>query len=589
MKGNLRRPLSLLLILTIFSPLLQKSAEADDDIFPVKKDPNIRIVVNQVGYLANGPKNALLVNIEHIAAMKAELVEAESKRVVLVIDPGPAIEDPHTGNVVRSIDFNRFHGKGQFFLRYGEIESYAFSISENVFDQPAKLLLRSFYLQRCGAELSDSLTGIFHTICHEKDGFVAHEDSLNKVNAVINAAGGWHDAGDYGKYTATTTVTIARLLSLYEHAPEFFTDGHLDIPESGNSLPDLLDEMRVGLEWLLRMQRGDGAVYRKLSGKSWPHQLRPEKDFQKRYLYGITTPETAKFAAVAAMAARIYQYHDAEFADKCLKAAEAAWGFLQKTDKMVVRFYEGDDSGSGPYLYSETDNEKALTVDSDDRLWAATELYLSTRGEAYYRYFKKHYNDFDITLFEWKDPSSMALTNFWLRHRLSDNKIARKIEKKILDRAGEIMQRVNSSGYRLGNHRFIWGSNKMVAEEGITLFYAYMITRKMPFFSAALDQINYLFGQNAFDLSFVSGVGSNPVKNVSHLFGEVAKLQIPGLLVGGPNILAQDGLAPKNQAALSYTDHVRAYSVNEYAIDYNASLITLLGLVMNESIKRMGI
>ena len=153
--------------------------------------------------------------------------------------------------------------------------------------------------------------------------------------------------------------------------------------------------------------------------------------------------------------------------------------------------------------------------------------------------------------------------------------------QKIIEKANEILTRVENSGYRLGNHRFIWGSNKMAAEEGITLVYAYQISKDQRYQNAALEQLHFLLGRNPFNQTFVTGIGARPVRHVNHLFARAKGLLIPGLVVGGPNSDAQDNIAPKGLGILSYLDDEQSYATNEYAIDYNASLIGLIGLLIS--------
>ena len=119
----------------------------------------------------------------------------------------------------------------------------------------------------------------------------------------------------------------------------------------------------------------------------------------------------------------------------------------------------------------------------------------------------------------------------------------------------------------------------MVAEEGRILMFAYHLTKQQTYFRAALAQLNFILGMNPQGLSFVTGIGENRVQKVAHLFARAKKSDIEGLLVGGANDLAQDNIAPKAKGILSYIDSEKAYSVNEYAIDYNSALIGLLGLL----------
>ncbi len=584
------KKLIFVLILTAVTALVVicgKNIKSDAESQRVGTQPSI--VINQVGYQPNWPKSAFLLNfrdgeIENTAPETAELVDRVSEKVVFSLHPSQPQPDEASGDIIQILDFSSFGQEGDYYLRYGNIQSAPFKLGKDIYQEPLVKLLRSYYLQRCGIALDDPVTGIYHPPCHLKDGAIAHPDKYHQAREPIAAQGGWHDAGDYGKYVTTTAVTIARLLSLYEQYPDRFWDGQLQIPEGGNGIPDLLDEMRVGLDWLLKMQRQDGAVYRKLSGKEWPIDLSPDEDRQPRYVYGISTPETAKFAAAMAMAARVYASAQPELAQTYLTAAFSAWNFLETQSTMKVDWLEGDDSGSGKYLFSELDREESLKTDLDDRLWAAAELFITTGRPSFEQYFAQNLDSFDYTLFEWKDPSSLGMLDYLLQARQPGSEALKaKIQAKLRQRADALLTKAANSGYRLANHRFIWGSNKMAAEEGITLAHAYQLTKNPAYLRAAIDQLDYLLGRNHFNQTFVTGVGTHPVQQVNHLFARAKNINIPGLLVGGPNEDAQDGIAPKHLGPLSYVDDARSYATNEYAIDYNASLISLMGMLMGEA------
>lgn len=539
------------------------------------------IVLNQVGYLPQAPKVAVLINPSNQENTQATLINLANGNVVQTMTPSYSTLDSASGDTLQTLDFSEVTEPGDYMWRYGSSQSAPFSIKEAVFTETSRTLLRSYYLQRCGVELADPETGIYHSPCHLSDGVTAHSDVSHDVNEIVTATGGWHDAGDYGKYVATAAITVGRLLSIYEQFPEQFWDGQLSIPESGNGIPDLLDEMKFGLDWMLHMQRSDGAVYRKLSGNSWPIGLAPEEDVQTRYIYGISTPETAKFAGAMAMAGRIYRAFDTDLAQRYLTAAERAWRFLIHQPQMQVNEYPGDNDGSGAYLLSEWDREDTLRTDVDDRLWAASELFLSTGEPPYESYFANRFEDFEYGLFEWKDPSALGMLDYLLQS--SDSKqaisIKERVKTKLLERANILLETTQNNGYGLANNRFIWGSNKMVAEEGITLAYAYKLTGNPAYREAAFTQLDYLLGRNPFNQTFITSIGTHPVQHVNHLFARARNLVIPGLVVGGPNSDAQDGIAPKGEGILSYLDSAQSYATNEYAIDYNASAIGLVTLL----------
>lgn len=565
-------------IAIVLSPTVITHAQSLVPNTTVHQTMTSKIVVNQVGYRPDWSKQAFILNMAEAETTTAvEVINQQTQAVELILTPTSPASDPDTGIQTQSVDFSKLTQPGDYFLRMGTLESVPFSVGDELYQEPLATLLRSYYLQRCGVELDDPVTGIYHLPCHVGDGTLAHDDTIHPQDHAIAASGGWHDAGDYGKYVATTTVTIGRLLSMYEQHPDQFWDGQLQIPESGNGHPDVLDEMKVGLDWLLHMQRDDGAVYRKLSGKEWPIGLGPSDDHQSRYVYGISTPETAKFAAVMALAARVYKEDQPQLARQYEASAEAAWNFLEQHPAMIVREFEGDNSGSGPYLYSEWDRERSLTTDLDDRLWAGAELAITTPTLDYDTEIEHYLNTFDYSLFEWKDPSPLGLVNYRLTPpETASPKVRQIIKQKLVERADGLLETVNNNPYRIANDRYIWGSNKMVAEEGLTLAYAYRWTGDRTYYDAAVDQLDYLLGRNPFDQTFITGIGTHPVQHTNHLFAKAKKIYIPGLLVGGPNADAQDNIAPKNQGLLSYIDSEDSYATNEYAIDYNASLIALI-------------
>jgi len=536
---------------------------------------SISIVGNQVGYLPHWPKLAMQIGGDPKAeGGEFTVIAADSREPVLTAAILPALVDPQSGDVLRILDFSTLHKPGKYILKSGTSESHAFTLAETAYDAALKLMLRSFYLQRCGLAIDDLQSQVKHAACHTRDALLAHTDEAHKAGEFLPATGGWHDAGDYGKYIATAAVTVGRILSAYERHPQLFTDMQLAIPESQNNVPDVLDEMQYELDWMLTMQRQDGAVYRKLGGKAWPHALPPDTDTQERYIYGISTPDTAKAAAAWAMAARIYKNTVPERAEKYLQAAEKAWAYLETQPKQVFEYTDGDNSGSGPYMLNKTDTDPALSEDWDDRLWAAMELNISNPRSEYLNYVKARLAATPLHLFEWKNPSALALEEYLFNPAADDNlEIAASIKQKFIDRAEFILENTGYSGYHIANARFTWSSNKMTAEEGLVLLAAYQLKPDPRYLKAAIGQLDYLLGRNHFDLAFVSGLGVHSVSHVSHIFATQAKILIPGLLVGGPNALEQSGIAAKFKGPLSYIDDNRSYGTNEYAIDYNASMI----------------
>ncbi|WP_299494604.1 glycoside hydrolase family 9 protein [uncultured Shewanella sp.] len=528
------------------------------------------LVVNQLGYPL-------------LALKRAYWIDAKADNVSLM--------NMHTGKVkqypvninsvilgkkqtVSTIDFSQLEEPGWYRFKAGRQLSAPFHINDDVYHPLLYRLIRALYLQRCGVEIEDRETGMSRPPSHTHDALIFRTDKVNKKNTWIDVNGGWYDAGDFGKYVATTTITVAHLLEAYRQAPQLFTTDFFQ-PEmlQKEALPYILQEAKIGLTWLEKMQRSDGAVYRKVSGKHWPKVIAPWNDIQLRYIFGVSSPDTAKFAATLAFASRIYRPFEPKLAKRYLNAAIKAWTFLAMTPKQFTDWKKEDDSGSGPYISNEHDTETSLLTDVDDRLWALAELYLATKETQYKQTFLSLYSSEYLDIFEWKNPALMGIWHLILTQESAFKLLQRDLHAK----AAQYAQVAQSQPFFVANDRFIWGSNKMVAEVGLLLAWSSQLSNTHAQYGRySQSQLDYLLGANAFNLSFVTGFGSRSVKNIHHLYQNASGVHIPGFLVGGPNEHAQAGIAPKGLGMLSYVDHEKSYAVNEFAIDYNASLIGLL-------------
>ncbi|MGV6808588.1 MAG: glycoside hydrolase family 9 protein [bacterium] len=543
------------------------------------------IVLNQLGYLPHIKKEALFISDSGKVEGTWHLIDVATKKVVARGILPKAKADQHSPLYTQTINFSYITQQGRYRLAVKNLHStkvnaysVEFDINHKVYQPLIIGLLRSYYLQRCGFKIEDQVTGMKRPACHLKDGTIAHHDAFNQQGKRLFASGGWHDAGDYGKYIAPAAVVLLELLSRYERYEKELSSLNLSIPESNNNKSDFLDEMKIALDWMLTMQRVDGAVYRKLSGKQWPHQLTPEQDQQTRVVYGISSQETGKAIAAWALAARIYQKYDPVVAQLYLKAALQSWQWLEKQENTLLDEYDNDNSGSGPYTFNSIDQDKYLRIHVDDKFAAAMELYLTGKKPELANYLSDSEPHLKMAIMEWKNPSAQAmLTSLWHPKAQDNLSIMRSsLRAKLKDRAAAAYQRTTSSAFGLANHRFIWGSNKMAAQEGVLLAQAAYYFKQKAYRDAAWDQFHYLMGRNAFNQTFVSGFGTHPVKNVNHLYSKASGFYIVGLHVGGPNNGAQAGIAPKNKNALSYIDSDQSYATNEYAIDYNSALLSLL-------------
>lgn len=536
--------------------------------------PGDEILFNQVGFLAGGPKQLVVRSQGEVMTGKVgfDLMDFETKRLITRLS---ARVEPTSDPGLAVADVSDVRSSGTYYLRSGPVTSLPFHISAAPFEGVERALTRALYLQRCGLALDDPETGLSHGVCH------GHDALGSRTKEPRNCVGGWHDAGDFGKYVATTSVVIGELLSLYEEDPARFRDEALGLPESGDGEPDLLSEMRVGLDWLLKMQRPWGAFERKVSGRAWPSMTDPpEADIQDRFAYGPSTADTAKAAAALAIAARVFRPFDEAASQTWLVAARRAWQFLERHPDMEIDTAPGDDNGSGNYL---TLGPGSAGADQAARFWAALELYLTTGDEPHARAIRLQVSNMYVWPVSWSNPSMIGLMNF-LRHETRPDiaGLRQEIEVRLVERASEYEKISQISPWGLASQSFGWGSNREVAARGRILAEAWRQTGKEKFRRAAVSQADYLLGRNPFGLSFVTGTGVMSVRNPHHRLDLAARARgrtdpIPGLLVGGPNGEAADRELALRPAYLRFRDDAASFETNEFAIDYNAALLSLLG------------
>jgi endoglucanase len=361
---------------------------------------------------------------------------------------------------------------------------------------------------------------------------------------------------------------------------------NLHIPESGRATPDLLAEARWNIEWMLTMQDSDGGVWHKQTSIHFCGFVPPEKDDLPSLVIGSghapfkTSCATGDFAAVTAIAARLYARYDPKFADLCLAAAKRAWDWLAAHPSENFKNPAG--IGTGEY----GDGNCA-----DEQLWAAAELARTTHDESVENYFVAHYREFldRISSDEppgWANMAGFALWTYALG-KGRDASAVKEIENRSTAAADVIAQRANNDGYgnTLLRKNYVWGSNGVAANYSLQLLVADRLSPARRYREAAAANLHYLFGCNPFSLSFVTGLGSNSVRHIHHRPSAGLKQPWPGLLSGGPNIGREDpemkkAIAPDTPPARAFLDVQASYASNEIAINWNAPLVfTLAGLL----------
>jgi endoglucanase len=545
-------------------------------------NPTVEIKVDQVGYLPNATKIALVAS--KTRASEFNLYQAKDGKLAKHGTLSAPNEDYDSGDAVQVADFTTVIKPGTYYLDVpGVGRSWDFDIAPDVYAKPWRLAMRSFYGQRCGiaVDLGAEFPGLKHDACHLES--VYHPSSGKNGPAAIK--GGWHDAGDYGRYVVSSGVSTGILLWAYEMYGSHLRGIRLDIPESGNGQPDMLNEIRWNLDWMLSMQDGDGGVWHKETSDRFSDVVMPDKDKLISYVIGLgtapykTSCATGDFAAVMAIAGRVFQPTNPAYGNKCLRAAQKAWEWLEKNPDVVF---------NNPLAVST--NTYGDPKCADEHLWAAAELFRSTGNQIYSHYFLDHWATFrkpavsdEAEPPSWDNVSQMAMWSYAMSPG-GDASTSNAIRHDLIATADEIANRSNNNGYRisLSNRDYVWGSNGILANYGMELLVAGTLLHNERYAETALEDLHYLLGRNTFSLSFVTRVGQNSVRHPYHLPSIAGKTDEPwpGLLAGGPNRGREDEAMKKMSADLPpaklYLDDQGAYSANEVAIDWNAPLVFLL-------------
>jgi endoglucanase len=537
------------------------------------------VFFNQVGYLPGARKVATVP----AAAAGAEFqLLSDAGAVVFHGALSSPVKDAASGDTVMMADFSAVTTPGVYTLAVGGRRSAMFSIAGDVYRDALRLAMRSYYGQRCGCAV-DLGQGYAHDVCHTA---AAYHASSGKTGPIANR-GGWHDAGDYGRYVVNSGITVGTLLWAWEMYNEPMRKLRLQIPESNGKTPDHLAEVRWNLEWMLSLQDQDGGVWHKQTSEQFCGFIMPEKDTLVSYVIGTgaapykSTCATADLAAVAAIAARIYGEFDADFAAKCLAAAKAAWTWAIAHPNVPFANPKGVTTG-----------EYGDKHCGDELLWACAELWRTTGEAQYERAFLDAAAGLPVASAVWVPAwGGVAPMGYWTwlmaDRKTTDAKRGDALKAAVLERtmhaAETLVDRAAANGYgnTMGLEDFLWGSNSVAANQSLLLLVANRLKPDAKLVEAALGNLHYLLGRNCFGVSWVTQVGSRPFLHPHHRPSAADGIAAPwpGLLSGGPNAHPSDDAAkglPKQAPMRMWLDDERAYSLNEVAINWNAPLVFLL-------------
>ena len=558
----------------------------------------MNIYVNQMGYLPNSNKTAILAIPQDCPAD----VPHDRIHVFLCKEDGTCIlekdasffgPDKASGDYVWQLDFSELTAPGTYVIRYDDTVSYPFSVSDNLYGSLNRLLSKMLYYQRCGTELTESHAGKFaRPACHtaptvlwtEYKKFLDGEMKEADLQT-FDILGGWHDAGDYGRYTTAAACALGHLLYAYRFFPDAFT-GSLNIPESGNGIPDILNECRYELDWMMQIQAEDGSVYHKHTTQHHAAFVMPHEDTHRMILFPVSSMAVGCFIGTMALASRIYRSFDTEFADRALIAAKKSYAWLEAHPEFL--FERIKECGSGEY---------GDRSDVDERMWAAMELYRTTGEVRYLEHARTLFDKHPAPIqYGWADISGFAgwalledelstVASVAKKDTISSSEQDFRDAYKALfqKEADHLLEVIASNGYgvALGTKEYCWGSNLGVLNRGMLFGTVYRLNPKPDYYTAVVRQMDYLLGVNATDYSYITGVGTHAYCNphnrvpVSDGIDET----IPGFVSGGANgsgwtdPLAKQLIPEGTPPMKCYVDRWECYSLNEITIYWNSPAI----------------
>jgi endoglucanase len=550
-------------------------ADASDFLDPQPLSANL--VVDQFGYptgdekiaVARSPVAGFDEGSSYAVAAKYALVDARTGATVFEMTPAAwngGATDPSSGDKAWWLDFSSVTTAGDYFVldETAGVRSDVFAIGDDVYADVLVQATRMYYYQRNGTAKPAQYAGASWQDGPEHLG--ARQGTactLYNGTTVKDLHGGWYDAGDENLYTSWGASDVIILLRAYQENPAAFGDA-TRIPESGNGVPDLLDEAKWELDWLLRMQNADGSVL-SIVGQDGPTppSLGGSTDTAPSTATGPCTygpassSATSASAAAFAYASRIFAGVPGAssaypgYAKTLSSAATSAWTWASANPAVVFR-----NSGVLGAGEQEVDDTGRIVK----QLQAAVFLFALTGDTTYRTYIDAHYPSVRLMSASLLDMFDLEDTDTLLEYTRTTGATAQVVtdiettwSSGFTSDANLGAVTGNSDPYLGYLSTYTWGSNQNHSDQG-NLFYDSLTFGLAPASAAdarkgALRALHWLHGTNPLSLVYLSNMGDHgAAQSASCLYhswfargsewGQVGTSKYgppPGFLSGGPN------------------------------------------------------
>lgn len=514
-----------------------------------------KIYINSIGYLPSQQKIASLFMADSENDLNEFfIINKENNKLYNGKISKTSNKNQH-GEILYLADFSDFSKCGEFKILVENFScSTNFIIDPKIYNNSLKLNMISFYGLRCGEPISFEYKGeqFSKDQCHIEDGYLDYYNG--STGQTKDGTGGWHDAGDYGKYVVNAAFSNGIMFTAWNHYKTQLENFKVGLTAFDSNIPDYLAEIKYNNDWLFKMQFEDGKVSHKLTRLTFSSlNTKASDDTEKRYFSPWGSEATACFVAVMSQAARIFKDILPEYSEKCLEAAKKSFNVIYKQ-----KYVKTDQSmfNTGQYQL-----EKHTDYD-----WAIIEYAITTRNDDLLNEISKNISEgiysFDVD-WDWGESKNIGLYSLLSNKHLLHKNDYNILKNSLLSASDKIITNSLCHNFNRGLKDYYWGCNGAIARTTLNLMSAYRLTDNIKYKECALNQLSYLYGVNPYGRSFITGEGFNPPKNIHHRpsVSDNRDNPWPGYLAGG-----------SHPTEFDWKDIESDASVNENAINWNASL-----------------
>ncbi len=546
------------------------------------------IKVDQAGYKINDKKFAIVTkDADTFEVVKIETNKNGKNKYISVFKGDLEYKgfEPDAGDEIYVGDFSSLKTPGVYRVKVGTNYSYKFKISKNPYEAPLYMVGHAIYDWRCGYPIKEPSLDYINPGCHKEDAFYWEKPEVRK-----DVTGGWHDAGDYGKYIPTAASAVSSLMFSYEQNKEKLDKLNLKIGDHTDKRADILTEVLWELKWMLKMQENNGGVHHKVAPQVFGKTALPWKEDLKRYLYRVTSSSTAWFCGSMAVAYRIYKKSDPDMAKKFKTAAIKAWKWLLKHKDQVPP------GGFKNPPECEAGGEYPVNSDRGDRFYAAAAIYRLTGDSSAREYLYKHFYEANAQNHDimWAEAYPLGLFEI-LNNPKADSTLKDMALSVLEDDIALIKSVIKKNKYgvpaygRSGRFPWIWGSHALIFGRSLYLALASKYLKNKELLEYAKRSIHYTLGINPLAYAYITKFGEHSPTHPHHNPSFATGHCFPGLVAEGPNGAIGDSggdtvlqtLWKNNLPPMKcYKDDPMSWATNEPTVEGNALFFALLAFFL---------